>query len=327
MPARILITRKLPAIAVELLTKAGLHVTVGERDGLMSREELIAQAKQHDAILCTLTEKIDKDFLASCGHLKIISQFGVGYDNIDVPEATRLGIPVGNTPGVLTDATADLAFALMLAVSRKMFHLHKSIIRGEWTYFQPSKDLGIELKGKTLGVYGLGRIGIEMAKRCQGAFAMKVIYHNRKRNLEAEKELDADYVSFDKLLADSDILSVHSVLSTETRGVFGKDAFEKMKPSSIFLNTARGGIHKEEDLLDALRSKKIWGAGLDVTNPEPMVKDNPLLSMDNVAVLPHVGSGTVQARTEMARLAATNIVEFFLNKRIPHHVNREVVRN
>jgi glyoxylate reductase len=319
---RILVTRKLPSIAVDLITKAGLTVTIGETDRLLTRAELIAQAKQHDAILCTLTESIDKEFLAACGHLKIISQFGVGYDNIDIADATRLGIPVGNTPGVLTDATADIAFALMLAVSRKMFHLHKSIINGQWTHFQPTKDLGIELKGKTLGVFGLGRIGVEMAKRCQGAFSMKVIYHNRNRNTEAETTLGAEYVTLDDLLAQSDVLSVHSVLSSDTRGMFNESVFKKMKPTSIFINTARGGIHNETDLLEALKSKHIWGAGLDVTNPEPMAKDNPLLSMENVAVLPHVGSGTTEARTEMARLAAMNIVGFFLDKRIPNQVNK-----
>jgi glyoxylate reductase len=318
---RILVTRKLPAIAVDLLTKAGFTVTVGEGDRLMTRDELLSQAKQHDAIICTLTEKIDKEFLAACSHLRIISQFGVGYDNIDVTEATRLGIPVSNTPGVLTNATADIAFALMLAVSRKMFHLHKSIIRGDWTYFQPSKDLGFELKGKTLGVFGLGRIGIEMAKRCRGAFQMNVIYHNRKQSPEADKDLAASLVSFNDLLSKSDVLSVHSVLSPDTRGIFNYAAFEKMKPSSIFINTARGGIHNEVDLVEALRTKKIWGAGLDVTNPEPMSKDNALLSMDNVAILPHVGSGTIEARSGMARLAAENIVEFFLRKRIPYQVN------
>jgi glyoxylate reductase len=323
---RILITRKLPSIAVELLTGAGFEVTVGETERLLTRDELIAHAKQHDAILCTLTESIDKEFLAACGHLRIISQFGVGYDNIDIAEATRLGIPVGNTPGVLTDATADIAFALMLAVSRKMFHLHKSIINGQWTHFQPTKDLGIELKGKTLGVFGLGRIGIEMAKRCQGAFGMKLIYHNRNRNTDAETSLGAAYVSFNELLAQSDVLSVHSVLSADTRGIFNGSTFRKMKPTSIFLNTARGGIHNEAELTEALQSKTIWGAGLDVTNPEPMAKDNPLLSMENVAVLPHVGSGTTEARTEMARLAAMNIVGLFLDKKIPNQVNKVAVR-
>jgi glyoxylate reductase len=316
---KVLVTRKLPPIASDLLTAAGFQVTVGEKDRLMTRDELISAAKQHDAILCTLTEKIDKEFLAACSHLKIISQFGVGYDNIDIAEATRHGIPVSNTPGVLTDATADIAFALMMAVSRKMFHLHKSILRGAWTYFQPTKDLGVELKGKTLGIFGLGRIGLEMARRCRGAFNMNVIYHNRNRSAQAAN-VGAQYVSFEDLLAQSDVLSVHAVLSAETRGIFDKAAFNKMKPTSIFINTARGGLHNEDALIDALRAGKVWGAGLDVTNPEPMDKDNPLLSMENVAVLPHVGSGTTEARTEMARLAATNIVERLSNRKVPHQV-------
>jgi glyoxylate reductase len=322
---RILVTRLFPPIAVRLLREAGLDVTEWTKDTLLTPGELIQQSKQSSAILCTLTDKIDKEFLTNCGHLQLISQFGVGYDNIDIAETTRLGIPVGNTPGVLTDATADLAFTLMLTVARKVLHVHKSILKGNWNYFQPTKDLGLELKGKTLGIFGLGRIGIEMARRCKGAYGMSMIYHNRKPSLVAEKETGAQWVSFEDLLSKSDILSVHSILSDETRGIFNKSAFSKMKPSAIFVNTARGGIHNEIDLLEALNSKKIWGAGLDVTNPEPMLPDNALLNMENVAVLPHVGSGTVEARTEMARLAAMNIVEFYRSGKMLHCVNPEVL--
>jgi glyoxylate reductase len=324
---RILVTRTFPPIAVRLLREAGHDVTEWTSDELMTPGELVQSSKEHNAILCTLTDKIDKSFLEQCRHLQIISQFGVGYDNIDIAEATRLGIPVGNTPGVLTDATADLAFTLMLACARKVLHVHKSILKGEWKYFQPNKDLGLELKGRTLGVFGMGRIGIEMALRCKGAYGMKVIYHNRKRNPESEKVTGAQWVSFDNLLTGCDILSVHSILSEDTRGIFNKAAFNKMKSTSIFVNTARGGIHNEGDLLEALQSKKIWGAGLDVTNPEPMSADNPLLNMENVVVLPHVGSGTVEARTEMARLSAMNIVEFYRTGKIPHVVNPQVLES
>ena len=324
---RILVTRIFPPIAVRLLREAGLAVTAWTHDTLLTPEEFISLAKQHNAVLCTLTDKVDKAFLEQCGHLQIISQFGVGFDNINITEATRLGIPVGNTPGVLTDATADLAFTLMLSVARKTFHLHKSILRGEWKYFQPNNDLGLELKGRTLGIFGMGRIGIEMALRCKGAYGMKVIYHSRNRHPESEKITGATYVSFDELLAGSDVLSVHSVLSPETREIFDKTAFKKMKSTAIFINTARGGIHNEIDLADALRSKRIWGAGLDVTNPEPMLPDNPLLSMEHVAVLPHVASGTVEARTEMAGLAAMNIVEFYQSGKVPHCVNPEVLQH
>lgn len=323
--ARILVTREFPPIAAKLLEEASLSVTVWKEDRLLTQDELIALAKGHDAILCTLTDKIDKKFLAACNHLQLVSQFGVGYDNIDIAEATRLKIPVGNTPGVLTDATADLAFTLMLSVARKTFHLHKTILNGEWKYFQPNKDLGVELKDRTLGIFGMGRIGLEMALRCKGAYNMTLIYHNRGRNADAEK-VGAQWVTFDELLSRSDVLSVHSVLSAETTGIFNRNAFSKMKPNAIFINTARGGIHNEGDLTEALLSKTIWGAGLDVTNPEPTATDNPLLNMENVAVLPHVGSGTVEARSEMARLSAMNIVEFYRSGKVPHLVNPDFSR-
>jgi glyoxylate reductase len=170
----------------------------------------------------------------------------------------------------------------------------------------------------------MGRIGMVMAQRCRGAFNMEIIYHNRSRNAEAEKLFHARYVSFDELLKQSDVLSVHSVLSDETRGLFNKDVFSRMKRNAIFINTSRGGVHNEPDLIEALQTETIWGAGLDVTNPEPMHADNPLLQMPNVAVLPHIGSATVEARNGMARLAAENIIEFYASGNMPHCVNREV---
>jgi glyoxylate reductase len=212
----------------------------------------------------------------------------------------------------------------MIAVSRKFFHMHKKIGRGEWTHFRPKADLGIELKNKTLGIFGLGRIGMEMAKRCKGAYDMNIIYTNRKQNEEAERTVGAKRVSFEDLLQQSDVLSVHCALSNETRGIFNATAFSKMKPSSIFVNTARGPVHQEEDLIAALQTGQIWGAGLDVTNPEPMKADNPLLEMENVAVLPHIGSATVEARNEMSRLAAMNIIEFYKGNGIPNMINPEV---
>jgi glyoxylate reductase len=249
----------------------------------------------------------------------------VGYDNINIAEATRLGIPVGYAPGAMSDATADVAFGLMIAASRKMFYMHKAIEKGEWKDFNPIANLGIELKNKTLGIFGLGRIGLEMGIRCRGAYNMNIIYNNRKPNKDAEKILSARFVSFEELLANSDILSVHCALNNETRGIFNQEAFSQMKRSSIFINTARGGVHNEMDLIDALTSGVIWGAGLDVTNPEPMNSNNPLLSMPNVAVLPHIGSATVEARNQMARLAALNIVEFYKSGTIPNIINPEAL--
>ena len=323
---KVFISSVLPSIGIEMLRNEGFNVTTWNNEMPIPQNILIENAKQCNALLCTLTAKIDANFLNECNHLDIISQFGVGYDNINIAEATRLGIPVCNTPGVLTDATADIAFGLMIAASRKMFFMHKKIEKGEWKHFTPISNLGIELKNKTLGIFGLGRIGMEMAKRCKGAYNMNIIYYNRNKNKEAEKLLNAKYVSFDELLAQSDVLSVHSIFSEETKGIFNKDAFNKMKPTSIFINTSRGGVHNEEDLIDALNDGKIWGAGLDVTNPEPMDKNNPLLNMPTVAVLPHIGSATIEARNGMSRLAAENIIQFYKHDRIPNFVNPEVLQ-
>jgi glyoxylate reductase len=324
---QIFITRDIPPAGIDLLKKEGFRVSVWPHDTPMRPGELIEQGKKANALITLLTDVIDKTLLNECSHLDIISQFAVGYDNIDIAEATRLGIAIGYTPGAMSDATADIAFGLMIAVSRKMFYMHKTIAKGEWTYFKPKADLGIELKNKTLGVFGLGRIGLQMALRCQGAYDMKIIYCNRKPNAVAEKLLNARLVSFEELLHQSDVLSVHSALNQETRNIFNRNSFAKMKPGAIFINTARGGIHSEQDLFDALKEGKIWGAGLDVTNPEPMSVDSPLLSMPNVAVLPHIGSATVEARSEMSRLAAVNIVEFYKHNVVPNIVNPETLKN
>ena len=322
---KVLITRIIPAVAEDLLKKAGFDVTVWQGEPMTS-EELKRESEKANALISLGANKIDKAFLNACKHLDVIAQFAVGYDNIDLPEATHLGIPVSNTPDVLSEATADVAFGLMINVSRKMFHHHKNILKGEWKRFEPLRDLGIELNGKTLGVFGLGRIGMIMAQRCKGAYNMSIIYHNRSRNIEAEEKFGARWVSFNDLLKRSDVLTVHSVFNVETKGIFNKDAFDKMKPTSIFINTSRGGVHNENDLKEALINGTIWGAGLDVTNPEPMQKDNPMLNMPNVAILPHIGSATVEARTGMARLAAENIIGFYNGKKMPSCLNAEVLR-
>ena len=323
---KVLVSRIFPPIGVELLQNAGFTVTAWHEDRPMTQDELIEQAKAHDALFCTLSDKIDKKFLSECAHLDIISQFAVGYDNIDVAEATRLGIPVGFTPDAMSAATADIAFGLMIATSRKMFYMHKQILSGNWSSFKPNSNLGMELTGKTLGIYGLGRIGMEMAKRCKGAYGMNVIYHNRTRNEKAEQELDAKYVDFASLLAQSDVISVHCALTPDTREIFNKAAFDQMKPTAIFINTSRGLVHNEHDLIDALNTGAIWGAGLDVTNPEPMQPNNPLLQMENVTVLPHIGSATVEARGKMARMAAENIIEYYCSRQVPHIVNPGVLQ-
>ncbi|HNR72971.1 MAG TPA: D-glycerate dehydrogenase [Cyclobacteriaceae bacterium] len=311
MSKKVLIARVIPSVAEDLLKQAGFTVSVWKGNQVMTKDELIEHARKVDALLSLGSNKLDRSFFETCKHLEIVSQFAVGFDNIDVAAATEFKIPVCNTPDVLSEATADVAFGLMINVSRKMFYNHKLILRGEWKQFEPLKNLGFELTGKTLGIFGLGRIGSIMAQRCKGAYGMNVIYHNRNRNLEAEKETNARYVDFDTLLRESDILSIHSALTPETAGLFNKHVFSKMKRTAVFINTARGGVHNETDLIEALQNGTIWGAGLDVTNPEPMQANNPLLQMPNVAVLPHIGSATLEARTGMARLAAENIISYY----------------
>ncbi len=307
---KILVSLNFPSLGIEMLKKEGLQVTVWTQDLPMNREQLIQATREHDVLLSSSIYTLDADFLEQNRHLKLISQFSVGYNNIDLKKADELGIPITNTPNAMTDATADIAFGLMISVSRKMFYMHKKIISGDWGHFRPQANLGIELKGKTVGIFGMGRIGTEFAMRCHGAYGMKVIYHNRTPNPIVEKELNARYVSFEELLEQSDVLSVHASLSKETKGLFDAKTFSKMKPSSIFINTSRGGLINEKSLIAALQNKVIWGAGLDVTDPEPMLKDNPLLSMENMAVTPHIGSATVEARNEMSRLTALNIIQF-----------------
>jgi len=324
---KILVTRDFPDAGIKMLKNEGFDITLWDSTTPMTQSELIEKAKQHNAIFCTMTEKIDAYFLDQCSHLDIISQFAVGYDNIDILEATRRGIPVGYTPNAMNQATADIAFGLMIATARKMFYCHKTILKDQWKTFQPKAFRGMELMNKTLGIVGMGRIGMEMAKRCQGAYDMDILYHNRTPNPVAEQRFNARFTGFDELLAQSDIVSVHCALTPETREMFNRVTFGKMKTSVMFINTARGMIHNETDLIHALEKGEIWGAGLDVTNPEPMDKDNPLLSMENVCVLPHIGSATMESRDTMSTMAATNIIEFYRNGTLPTIVNPEVLKS
>lgn len=321
---KVFCTRMIPEIGLQLLKDAGFEVFQWKEKRELTPEELIDYGKEANALISAGYNKIDSSFLNACSHLKVIALHSVGYDNVDIAEATRLKIPIGNTPGVVSKATADTAFLLMLAVSRKAFFQHMRIINGDWKFFEPTANLGIELYGKTLGIYGLGKVGFEMAKLCKAAYDMKIIYYNRNHNTEAEKELNAQLVSFDDLINRSDVLSVHTNLSNETRGKFNQSVFEKMKPSAIFINTARGAIHNETDLINALQNNTIWGAGLDVTNPEPMQPGNILLKMPNVAVTPHIGTATVETRNAMARIAAENIIAGLNGLRIPYPANPEV---
>jgi len=271
----VFITRKLPDELLQPLRDAGISITEWTAPDKLPQEELIRQCKLHDAMLSAGRINMNTTFLNACSHLKVIALMSVGYDNVDIPTATKLGIPVSNTPGVLSKATAETAFLLMIAAARKAFYMHRKIIQDEWRSFDPFAYLGTDLYGATLGIFGLGSIGYEMAKYCKAVYDMRIIYHNRGSNKKAEAELGAIKVSFEELLQQSDVLSVHASLTPETTNKFDKSVFSRMKKNAIFINTARGGMHNEQDLIAALQAGTIWGAGLDVTNPEPTDKNNP----------------------------------------------------
>lgn len=321
---KVLVTRQISDDALALIRNSGYEVRVYTERKNISQDELIKMCEGHAGLLSVGPNKIDERFLSACPQLKGIALMSVGFDKVDLNAANKHRIPISNTPDVLSEATADTAFLLMLSVARNAFYMHKSIERGEWNFFDPMQNLGQELYGKTLGILGLGRIGLEMAKKAKTAYNMDIIYHNRNRNEQAEKELDARYLSFDELLQQSDVVSVHVNLTEETKGLFDMEAFAKMKPNAIFINTARGAIHNEVDLLSALQNGTIWGAGLDVTNPEPMDRNNPLLNMENVCILPHIGSATKETREKMAMMAAENIVAALKSERMPQVINAEV---
>ncbi len=321
---KVYITRVIPEAGLRCLRDAGHDYTLYEGNTELRAEALQEACSAHDALISAGPNKLNEAFFAASKNLKAITLLSAGFDNVDIAAANRHRVPVGHTPGVLNQATANTAFLLMLAVSRNAFGNYRRILEGDWGFFRPTANLGQELQGKTLGIFGMGRIGSELGRLCKGAFGMNLIYHNRRRNPEAETGLGARYVSFDELLAQSDVVSLHANLSDETRGLFNAAAFRKMKSRAIFINTARGAMHVEQDLVDALEDGVIWGAGLDVTNPEPMHPDNPLLKMNRVCVLPHIGSATAETRDAMAVRAAENIIAGLSGRRIPFVINPEV---
>ncbi len=323
---KVFISKNIPLPGIEILKKSGFEISINESGQRLSQAELISACKKADFLLNVGQGTLDADFFENCKHLKGIALTSVGFDHVDLAAATSLGIPVSNTPDVLSDATADIAFLLMLTVSRKAFFRAMQVVNGAWADFEFTKELGTTLQGKTLGIFGLGRIGLSLARKAQAAYDMKIIYHNRSQNKEAERLVDATYVNFDQLLTQSDVLSVHTNLTAETQYRFKKDTFKRMKNSAIFVNTARGKIHHELDLIDALNNGEIWGAGLDVTDPEPMLPNNPLLSMSNTCIFPHIGSATLETRTQMALLAANNIVAVKNGNRMPQVVNVDVYK-
>lgn len=319
---KVFVTNPIPENGIKLLEEAQFEIIQGYNDTTASDWE--KYCSQADVLLNVGYAQFNQKFFNQFKNIKAIALYSVGFDSLDVTQANQHHIPVGNTPDVLSKATSDISFLLMQSVSRFITYNIEKVKNGTWDNFDALESIGQELYGKTIGIFGLGRIGFEMAKKCKYAFDMKVIYHNRNRNLQAEQDLGAEYVTFDDLIAESDVLSVHANFTKEKAGIFNKEVFDKMKFNAIFINTARGGFQNEEDLYQALVEKKIWGAGLDVSNPEPMSPNNPLLSLPNVCVLPHIGSATVDAREGMARRAAENLIAFSKSEKMPYCINPEV---
>jgi glyoxylate reductase len=268
----------------------------------------LEEVRRAEGLVTVLTERIDEELLEAAPRLKVVANMAVGYDNIDVAACRRRGVIVTNTPDVLTETTADLTWALLLATARRLPQAAEQVKRGQWTTWSPLGMTGIDVYGKTLGILGMGRIGEAVARRARG-FDMKVLYYNRRRRPESEERLGAEYRPFPELLAESDFLVVLTPLTPETRHLIGRDELRRMKPSAVLINVSRGPVVDEGALYEALRDGVIWGAGLDVYEQEPIAADHPLLQLDNAVCLPHIGSATVATRTAMARLAVANAVQ------------------
>jgi len=299
---------------------------VWEPDEVIPRAVLLREVREVDALLCLVTDQIDEELLTHAPKLRIVANMAVGYDNVDVPALTRRRILLTNTPGVLTETTADLAFTLILGIARRIGEAERLVREGRWRSWSPFSFLGHDVHHATLGILGLGRIGMEVAKRAKG-FDMRVLYTNRGRNHEAEERLGCIPVDFPTLLRESDFLIVLVPLTPETRHLLSTPQFKLMKPSAFLINAARGPIVDQRALYAALRDGLIAGAALDVTDPEPIPLDDPLLSLDNCLILPHIGSASIATRTRMATLAAENIVAFLASRHSPTPVNPEVLGN
>lgn len=320
LPGRVFITRRLPDAGVAPLRNAGLDVDMRDDEGPIERRALLQAVAGADAVVTLLTDTVDDAFLDAAGpSLRVIANYAVGFDNIDLAACTRRGVSVANTPDVLTEATADHAFALLLSVARRIREGHELVASGTWGGWQPLQLLGRDIAGSTLGIVGLGRIGRAVARRALG-FGMRLLYHNRHRDPAAERELGAAYRPLEELLRDSDVVSLHAPLTGATRHLIDDGALGQMKPTAILVNTARGPLVDEVALVAALQERRIWGAGLDVFELEPRVHPD-LRDLPNVVLAPHTGSATEKTRTAMGRLCAEAVVAVLQGRDAPNLLN------
>ncbi|MBS4026178.1 MAG: D-glycerate dehydrogenase [Clostridia bacterium] len=317
------VTRRIPEPAIALL-REHCHVEVNPEDRELTREELLAKVKGRNAVLCLLTGVIDGEVMDAAGsQCKIFANYGVGYNNINVDEATNRGIMITNTPGVLTEATADLAWALLFATARRVVEADKFLRAGKFVGWGPMMFLGLDITGKKLGIIGAGRIGRNFAKKAVG-FDMKILYYSNKPDHAFEKETGASFVDLETLLQEADFVSIHTPLTPATRHLIGEKELKLMKKTAVLINTARGPVVDEKALVTALKNRELWGAGLDVFEHEPELEPG-LAELDNVVIIPHIASATIETRTNMGLMAVRNIIAAMKGEEPPTLVNKEVL--
>ena len=320
---RVFVTRRFFPEALEVLTDAA-DTEVWPDDEPPTTEQLLEKVVEADGILTNIMDRIDADVFQAAHRLKVVSPLGVGVDNIDVAEATRRGVLVGNTPGVLAKATADIAFGLLMSAARRISEGDRWLRAGNWKMqYHPMVWLGAEVHGATLGIVGMGQIGVEMAKRARG-FDMRVIYYSRTRKPELESELGMEYFEPSDLLSTADFVTLHIPLTLETRHFIGERELQLMKPTAILINAARGAVVDSQALYTALKEGWISGAALDVTDPEPILPGDPLLTLDNLVITPHIGSASIDSRRRTCLLAARNVVAGIEGRRLEACANPEV---
>lgn len=315
---KVFVTRRIPEEGLRLL-EAACEVDVWPEDLPPSRDALLERVRGVEGILSMLTERIDAEVMDAAGpQLKVISNYAVGYDNVDIPAATARGIPVGHTPGVLTETTADFAFALLMAAARRLVEADAFVRAGRWKTWEPQRLLGVDIYGATLGLVGLGRIGRAVARRALG-FGMRVLYYDPAVPPE-DAPAGCSPAALDTLLRQADFISLHVPLTPQTRRLIDAAAFAKMKPTAVLVNTARGPVVDPQALYEALSSRRIFAAALDVTDPEPIPPDSPLLQLDNLVIAPHIGSASRATRGKMARIAAENLLAGLRGAPLLHRV-------
>ncbi|KAK6628203.1 hypothetical protein RUM43_002015 [Polyplax serrata] len=307
----------IPKIAFDILEKKGYKVSTWTEERPVPRSVLLKEVKGKDALLCVLTDTVDLEILNAAGsNLKVISTMSVGYEHLDINEIKKRKIRIGYTPGVLTEAVAELTLALLLATSRRLFESHEAILDAKWPSWSPSWMCGRSLKNSTVGIVGFGRIGQQIAKLLQPFSVSQILYTGRSEKPDG-KALNAKFTEFNDLIKLSDFIIVTCALTPETKGLFNKNVFNNMKSTCIFINTSRGAVVVQEDLIDALKTGKIGAAGLDVMVPEPIPPDHELLKLKNCVVIPHIGSASIDTRRNMAELTANNIVSALEGKPMP----------